>query len=267
MKKIKPLLIAGFLILTLFGACFSASAVTKVGNIVQQPQQPQQPQQGGEGTIVGTTYNNQGVAANKTMVMLWPAGSFVPTNIIPLRDNVDGSFVFNNVPSGWYRLVAIKPLNASGWTSLFYVTDGGTRLRNIYLTHGFKAGGANYSEETGNIAGTIYDENTPIDGAYAILFEKGEFKPYDSVQSESDGSYGFNDVPTGQYRIIATNGPLHNGSGVTSLFVVSEGETTIIDIFLNNLFGETQEYTQQQSQQQQPQQQQVVVKQQVLLSK
>lgn len=256
MKKIEAFITASILILTIVSVCFSASAVTQVINKVQQPQQPQQ---SGEGTVVGTTYNQTGIPINQTMVMLWPAGSFVPTNIIPLRDNIDGSFVFNNVPSGWYRLVAFKP-GHTGWTSLFYVPNGGTRLRNIYLVHGFKGSGGNYSGENGSIAGTIYDEDAPIEGAYAILFEKGEFRPYDSNTSVADGSYGFANVPPGQYRIIATNGPLHNGSGVTALFVVNSGETTIIDIFLNNLFGGTQEYPQQQ-------QQQVIVKKQVLLSK
>ena len=260
MKKIEALITASILILTIVGACFSAGAAIQVVCKVQQPQQ--QPQHGGEngtGTIAGTIYDKYANPVDKAIVMLFPGGKFLPSQIVS-SDN--GAYIFNAVPTGQYRIVAAKPLiNGSGSTTAFIVNEGATLLRNVYLTHGFGGSGGNYSGENGTIAGTIYDENGgPVDEAYVLLVEKGKILPYDYNISAADGSYGFVNVPPGQYRIIATK-PLIDGSGSTTLFVVSPGATTTIDVYLNNFVvgGGNQEI--------QGQQQQMPLKQQVLLSK
>lgn len=256
MKKIEALLMASVLILTIVGACFSVNAAMQVAPRMKQQQQ--QPQQGGEGNIVGIIYDKYANPVDKAIVILYPKADLLPSRIVR---SVNGTYSFDSVPSGQYRVVAAKPLiNGSGLTTLFTVNDGITTIRNVYLTHGFGGHGGNYSGENGTIAGTIYDSNgNPVDEAYVLLFEKGKFLPYDYSISAEDGSYGFAKVPPGQYRIIATK-PLIDGSGMTTLFVVSPGATTIIDVYLNNLVGGNQEIQGQQ-------QQQMPLKQQVLISK
>ncbi|GEM_PF-3370828 len=236
MKKIKALLIASFLIITIAGTCFSANAAIQVVNKVQQPQQPQH---GSEGTIAGMIYDKYANPVDNAIVMLFPAGKFLPEIV----SSKDGAYSFTDVPSGQYRIVATKPLiNGSGSTTVFTLNEGSTILRNVYLTHGFGGSGGNYSGENGTVAGTIYDENgNPADESYVLLFGKGKILPYNYSISAEDGSYGFvNNVPPGQYRIIATK-PLIDGSGSTTLFVVSPGATTTIDVYLNNFLGGGQE--------------------------
>jgi len=252
MRKIGGL-VTVFLVITLVAACFSANAAMKVATV-----QVIQPQQSGEGNITGTIYDKYNTPVDGAIVILFPKADILPSNIVR---SVNGTYSFDSVPAGQYRVVATKPLvNGSGMTTLFAVPSGATVIRNVCLTHGFGGSGGNYSGENGTVAGTIYDENSaPINEAYVLLFAKGTFLPYTYNISVVDGSYEFTNVPPGQYRIIATK-PLIDGSGSTTLFVVSPEATTIIDVYLNNLIGGG-------NQEVQGQQQQVVLKQQMLLSK
>ena len=251
MKKIKALLIASFLVLTIVGACFSASAATKVTYPVQQPQQS------GEGSITGIIYNESGIPVNGSIVMLFRLGFFVPTQIIPPRDNPDEPYTFNAVPSGYYRIVAAKIGMGVGLTNVFLVTEDVTTTIDVYLDKPFA--GVNYTGENGTIAGTVHDENNTVVGsANVLVFEKGKLLPCGFIQSNANGSYT-RDVPPGQYRMVAAK--LHSGTAFVPTFLVISGATTIRNIILRNpLFPGQQP-------QQQPQQQQVIATKQVLLSK
>jgi len=250
MKKIKALLIASFLIITIAGTCFSANAAIQVVNKVQQLQQPQQ---SGEGTVTGLILNESGFPTNGSIVMLFRAGYFVPTQIIEPRNNPDEQYTFNAVPSGQYRIVAAKLGMGVGFTQVFAVYDGVTTTVDVSLDKPFAE--MNYTGVNGTISGIVRDENNEVvDSANILLFQKGKLLPCKFIQSMLDGAYEL-DVPPGQYRMVAAK--LGSGTAFVPTFLVISGATTTRNIILRNpLFPG-----------QQPQQQQIIVKKQVLLKK
>jgi len=84
----------------------------------------------------------------------------------------------------------------------------------------------------GTITGTVYNaDGTPADSATVYLFPKGSLL-YTTTAQQVDGSYVINDVAPGQYRIVAHGEGLGGGIGSTTLFTVSAGQTTVVNVWL-----------------------------------
>jgi len=245
MKKNIALLMAGAMILAVIGVSFSAGAA----RIATQQVYVQQPSGDENGTIVGIIYDKNGNPVDEAYVILFARGKILPKGLVISES--DGTFEFTNVTSGQYRLSATKPLiSGSGATTLFTVSAGATTIKDVWLAYG-AGGGGTPGVENGTVVGTVYDKyNNPVDEAYVIVFPRAKLLPTGLVISDENGTFEFTNVTPGWYRLIATK-PLISGSGATTLFYVSEGETITKDVWLSYGGGGGGEVVSEQSQAQQ----------------
>jgi hypothetical protein len=118
--------------------------------------------------------------------------------------NEDGTFSFARVPAGKYRVVIF-----GGQIYVKSMRLGPTAMEGpvLDLTNG--AGGApltlRLASAKGVIGGVVRDDKGPVGGARVVMAEAeaGERISPSTAVSKEDGSYVFNGVAPGKYKILA----------------------------------------------------------------
>jgi hypothetical protein len=119
----------------------------------------------------------------------------------------DGSFAFPNVRYGQFRIAVagapgfyVARTEVSGATyrdGLLTVADGETPTLSLTL-----------SDETGSLNGIVMNGDQPVPGVLTVLVPAGESEnpaPHRAFQTESDGSFNFQNVQAGKYYFFAVD--------------------------------------------------------------
>jgi hypothetical protein len=117
----------------------------------------------------------------------------------------DGAFSFPSVLPGKYRL-AIR--GKDGYFASDVHVDGAPYVNGVLeLTEGQAVTVRMVaSDETGRVGGFAMSGEQPVMGAFAVLapaVETGDWQAYHCFQTDSDGSYDFQNIPAGDYLLFA----------------------------------------------------------------
>jgi len=121
--------------------------------------------------------------------------------------NATGSFSYTNAPVGKYRPILvgndglfISQIGAEGAPledGLLEITDGASIQLNIVA-----------SNDVGRVKGFVKNGGGPVAGVLVVLSPKQESKnPYDyrGYQTDSDGSFDYQNIPAGDYILFAVD--------------------------------------------------------------
>ncbi len=137
-----------------------------------------------------------------SLIPLGGAGGYASTSV-----QADGSFVFQDVPQGNYR-IRLTPLPGG-----YYVnpdTDAGKRLATVAVNHGQATVEVRLTHGAGQIQGVIYqdsDKRVPAASATVVLLPDSEQPTagdnYRVVTSDRSGRFMIQSVAPGDYSLVA----------------------------------------------------------------
>ncbi|MAI74170.1 MAG: hypothetical protein CMM01_25185 [Rhodopirellula sp.] len=156
--------------------------------------------------------------------------------------NADGSYAFEGVASGNYRLVQFTPRGVMDGTSHVGMIDdvpvgisaGGTLIYDIILNPGGAGVGYDFCEALpASISGYVYHDESnegirdpnemPINGVDVLLID-GSGATIATSETDSEGLYEFERIVPGVYSIIAEQ-PIGYSDGIDSVGTI-QGELT-----------------------------------------
>lgn len=128
----------------------------------------------------------------------------------------DGSYLFDNLRPGTYRLIETQPPAYSNGTDAVGTaagTLGSDVVTAIPLGAGVVATGYTFGELGATLSGTVFNDsnkNGSIEGGetgfsgVTVTLENGDGNIVASAQTAADGAYHFDNLPIGPYRVVST---------------------------------------------------------------
>ncbi len=189
----------------------------------------------------------QGIAGVR--VQLVPIDTIASQSVLIATTDGNGAYSFTGLAPGSYEVIEISQpagLNDGldtpgtiGGKTVGIAENPGDRIHDIVLAGGSKGIEYNFGETPyGSIAGSVYlaapgqdcygdhgaDASTPIPGVEVLLQDASGTTLFRTTTG-ADGTYQFNDVPTGTYRIVEFTpaGLLDGGSHVGRINNVTVG--------------------------------------------
>lgn len=146
----------------------------------------------GSGSIAGIVTDNTGATVATAAVELSGNGQAPRTT----NSGADGSYSFAGVPAGTYTLTVTPP---SGFA------DGAVSAASVTVAGGTQANASAFvlTRVHGSVTGIVTDDaGASVTNATVILAGNGQ--PVRTTSSGSNGAYGFEAVPPGNYVLLVT---------------------------------------------------------------
>ncbi|MCK5058547.1 MAG: carboxypeptidase regulatory-like domain-containing protein, partial [Candidatus Aminicenantes bacterium] len=134
-----------------------------------------------------------------------------------------GRFTFYFIPQGSFSITALD----DNGTSL------GGRAGGIINTHGEEVSVDVILEESGTVQGRVFspDGSQVLSSAQVVLYRGASGSPFGFFLSGPDGSYHFNNVKTGDFRVEVLD-PVTGRRGKAVGALINDGDIAEVDVYL-----------------------------------
>jgi hypothetical protein len=159
-------------------------------------------------------------------VQLFVLGNAFPS--FQTTTDANGAYSFVNLPPGFYRVVELDPANHTSVAAFAGVNGAVVNANTIQVSvvAGVNSSGNNFldrltavSPTTGSISGSVLRDtngnsvidagDVPISGVTVQLFVLGNAFPSFQTTTAANGTYAFNNLPPGFYRVVELDPSSH----------------------------------------------------------